>query len=1181
MDNKKLLRYTSSNPINAEEQNRVNVSAERRIVINQEDISGQISWRNYDSVVAIRQKAGKLKEHVPMREAMVEQAFSELNQNKKIDKKERDERIKHMDKARQNAAKMQGVLNRLDSQETDQEQKEHGWAQHFLVSKDYEDLVGEPVNERFLSGLNSEKQEERHRQYRDIFAKLRELPEQFFELPADDEEMFEKYRTRSANQELMMCKSIRAIIRDAEQDGYELDQELKIELLARAEMSHDITARLENYCQRNGNFYNSFFTDEEMAEFQKAVERAEGDISLLPEHWQRAYENNEEFRKFFNAWTEYYSNEEAQKTLKEYQYKARDEVWIEGRDADIEMLEGQHVQWQAERMQEMEKNYPGLSGIGELRVEADKTDSGIPDAAVLYVYYTKAKKRLLNTKQKEELQRKFQDMGTGFLERNVYNQLKLYRTKPNGEPLTPEDQKSKEWNDGFVQSMLNIAEEARNPYLKDIVQEIRDTEIPSLEQVKDPQWLAANLFRFMRLLDLAGTLDNLEEDDGNRHYFGYLSPEKRKFLDEKCRLITEYSAWAVNYIKSLGVTVEGTFIGEEAREPFADIASDQEEAAVQSVDRQQEIREKEAAYDQRIEEKRQEFERRYGTGRPDIALLRSAADHVDPDIPDVAVLLAYHRYRQVNLMIPQEQKRKLQEKYGAETGYLSRNIEGFLKVYRKDENGMPVGAEAEAAKRWNDGFLEAMLSEDARKRDPYLKEIYEELEQIEVPSPDQLMDTEWFIAHMDEVMRKLSLTVRLDNLENDKDNKAFFDTISAERKERMNEKYAVFITFGGFLKHYMNSLGCLGSGWEFGNAKDRKVIRNELKEAETDFREALREQEQKRRLAMPKQEEVWSKNVQGEQETHQVEFISEAMTWSHYESVRVRKDKGELKEITPMREAMLDEAYRQIYADEEMSAKERKARLKHMDDKAVLGREAERLMNDYDPDSEHNQRRVLSVSRWEQKKTEAGEAFNPSIMGKRWLHFYLEEGVSGEEQERNEQFLNRFRSTDRKIRHEAYEQILQKILDVPDEAFEIPTEDEALMEHFKRYYSMLSAAMQLKKEILGEMKADDYEPAPEVLKQLLARDIMSQGAIGVLDARMKLIANVYNGILTEEELEELKEMDLTDIPEESKWFRISVGTDQAFARLSLALNVLHTPDPMFNMNLSVAERKRIALSDEQ
>lgn len=94
MDSRELMKHTKSQQINVERQQKDNVLENHYKVVNQEDISRQTSCGNYDTVVAIRQKAGKLKEHIPMRGAIVEPAFTELNENTKLDQKEREERIK-------------------------------------------------------------------------------------------------------------------------------------------------------------------------------------------------------------------------------------------------------------------------------------------------------------------------------------------------------------------------------------------------------------------------------------------------------------------------------------------------------------------------------------------------------------------------------------------------------------------------------------------------------------------------------------------------------------------------------------------------------------------------------------------------------------------------------------------------------------------------------------------------------------------------------------------------------------------------------------------------------------------------------------------------------------------------------------------------------------------------------
>lgn len=268
----------------------------------------EMSWENYDAVKVITDAAGNYLEIIPMKQAIVEENYRILTNGKKLSNGERKKRLKRLDEYKpkgMEALELMKMLNGEGEQyagvikkaEPFPEQSK-SWIHMFLDRRNTKEA--DESNEALRKEFCSEDSVCRYEKYSEILKILKQIPDAVLQPPEDyDEDMWGF--VKRYGQYYPMLQKTEEIIQYMEKDGYQPEQELKLELLAKANLAAETADRVKSFLTVMGNTFFHFLTEEEFKEFCQEAGKVRWDALELDEKWQKMMGSSPEFKKFANA----------------------------------------------------------------------------------------------------------------------------------------------------------------------------------------------------------------------------------------------------------------------------------------------------------------------------------------------------------------------------------------------------------------------------------------------------------------------------------------------------------------------------------------------------------------------------------------------------------------------------------------------------------------------------------------------------------------------------------------------------------------------------------------------------------------------------------------------------------------------------------------------------------------
>lgn len=764
-------------------------------------MSQEMNWNNYMSVkmtTVERMENGIMKlipqEIVPMRQAMVEEGWQTLHGDEQMSNKERKERLKRLDKQAKNgirAKKLYEEKNSLALQKADvvtdaykatlPEEKRSSFTDIERSWQRYLDLSGteeaQQKNFTFIENMKSKDQAKRHAGYKQMLDRFTNVDPKCFQPPINDDKKLLEYYEKHGMLLLQGAEAV-DILDDALKDGYEMSEEQEINLRTIMNMLQATFWLVDLRIKMIGNVYHAILSDDEREELDKALREAEYFGSLQGHKWAERMDSNPEFKAYVRARGNYLQKLDS----KDMGYQM---------DAKLEKrIESEHKAAVTKvRNRRMDTLYPGF-----LKTEQDlkEVHPDITEEAALYIWRGRqakaassgVKPALLNRVNKK-LKGKPNSLtavkkGFKYCAHDVY-----------GRYATERDRQMAEWNNLYAEAMLSDRVEDRLPFLVNIIDEMDAIQLPRLENVFSKGMFRGDMNEISRMRDSVEAFYYMQKSRTNTNTLMENMPEqfdRIQQLNAKFETINLFLQW-FDCITRTMMNVTG---GESAcyNAPGKDSLL---------LNRQMDL---EKMYrDQRQRYLDNKF------GMPGFGELREEADKDHPGLSDLTVLFSTQIKASGKRLLKKEDIERLQEKYQGTGIDLQRSVYGLMKMYRTGPDGSPLTGQDHANKAWNDGYVQAMLSDNYRDRDAYLNDMCDELIQCEVPTMAQMKDDAWMIAHYESVRRLMSVHLMMDNLKADRNNAEFFGNMPAERAEALKSKRDLLLPIVGWLMMHLQAGG--------------------------------------------------------------------------------------------------------------------------------------------------------------------------------------------------------------------------------------------------------------------------------------------------------------------------------------------------------------------------------------
>lgn len=768
--------------------------------LDMDEMSQEMNWNNYSSVrmtTVERMENGIMKlipqEIVPMRQAMVEEGWQTLHGDEKMSRKERKERLKRLDKQAKNGirakklyderndealAKRREIADAYKATLPEKEQR-HFQPKRWLAS--FYDLSGteeaQQKNFALIENMQSEDRAKRHEGYKVILDQFKNVDRKCFQPPINDDkklmEHYEKY-----GKLLMQGGEMEKVLDAAIEDGYEMSEEEEVNFRTAISMLETTFWLVEQRIRMIGNVYHAILSDNERKELDKALKK--GDYFDLPQDhkWAQRMVDNPEFKAYAVARGNYLQKLDSKEIGYQMGVKLEKRIDAEHEAAVTKV-----------RNRRIDALYPGFL---KTKQDLGKVYPDITEEAALYIWRGKQAKAecsgvnpALIARVNEKFKGRPNSLGA------VKRGFKYCARDAYGRYATERDRQMAEWNTLYAEAMLSDRVEDRLPFLVNIIDEMDIMELPRPEEVYSQGMLTGDLDDISRMRDNLEAFYYMQKSRTNMGTLKENMPEQYariKQLNAKCDAMISFFRW-FDCNTRLIMNVTG---GEGAR---------YEPAGKDSVVYQTQTSAENSYREQRAKYLDVKF------CMPGFGALREEADRDHPGLSDLTVLFCAQIKASGKQLLKKEDIERLQEKYQGTGIDLQRSVYGLLKMYRTGPDGSPLTEQDHANKAWNDGYVQAMLSDNYRDRDAYLNDMCDELIQCEVPTMAQMKDDAWMVAHYESVRRLMSVHLMMDNLKADRNNAEFFGNMPAERAEALNSKSELLLPILGWLMMHLQAGG--------------------------------------------------------------------------------------------------------------------------------------------------------------------------------------------------------------------------------------------------------------------------------------------------------------------------------------------------------------------------------------
>lgn len=768
--------------------------------LDMDEMSQEMNWNNYSSVkmtTVERMENGIMKlipqEIVPMRQAIVEEGWQTLHGDEQMSNKERKERLKRLDKQAKNgirAKKLYEEKNSLTLEKTgvvtdaykatlpEEEQS------HFAIKRSWQrylDLSGteeaQQKNFTFIENMKSKDQAKRHAGYKQVLDRFTNVDPKCFQPPINDDKKLMEYYEKHGQLLLQGAEAV-DILEDALKDGYEMSEEQEINLRTIMNMLQATFWMVDQRIKMIGNVYHAILSDDEREELDKALK--EGDYFDLPQDhkWAQRMVDNPEFKAYAEARGNYLQKLDSKDIGYQMGVKLEKRIDAEHEDAVTKV-----------RNRRIDALYPGF-----LKTEQNLKEShpDITEEAALYIWrgrQAKAESSGVTPALLKRVNKKFKGRPNSLIA--VKKGFKYCARDVYGRYATERDRQMAEWNNLYAEAMLSDRVEDRLPFLVNIIDEMDAIQLPRLENVFSKGMFRGDMNEISRMRDSVEAFYYMQKSRTNTKTLRENMPEqfeRIQQLNAKFEAMNLFLQW-FDCITRTMMNVTG---GESARydAPGKDSLLLQRQMDLEKMYRDQ---------------KQRYLDNKFGM--PGFGELREEADKDHPGLSDLTVLYCAEIKASGKRLLKKEDIERLQEKYQGTGIDLQRSVYGLMKMYRTGPDGSPLTGQDHANKAWNDGYVQAMLSDNYRDRDTYLNDMCDEVIQCEVPTMAQMKDDAWMVAHYESVRRLMSVHLMMDNLKADRNNAEFFGNMPAERAEALKSKRELLLPILGWLMMHLQAGG--------------------------------------------------------------------------------------------------------------------------------------------------------------------------------------------------------------------------------------------------------------------------------------------------------------------------------------------------------------------------------------
>ena len=768
--------------------------------LDMDEMPQEMNWNNYMSVkmtTVERMENGIMKlipqEIVPMRQAIVEEGWQTLHGDEQMSNKERKERLKRLDKQAKNGIRAKKLYHERNDEALakkgeiaaaykatlSEEEQRNFQPKRWLAS--FYDLSGteeaQQKNFALIENVENKDKAKRHEGYKVILDQFKNVDRKCFQPPINDDkklmEYYEKY-----GKLLMQGGEMEKILDAVLGDGYEMSEEEEVNFRTVGSMLETMFWMVEQRIKMIGNVYHAILSDDEREELDKALR--EGNYFDFPKghKWEKTRLANPEFKAYVLARGGYLSRLDS----KDIGYQM---------DAKLEKrLESEHkVAVKKVRDRRMDTLYPGF-----LKTEQNLKEShpDITEEAALYIWrgrQAKAESSGVTPALLKRVNKKFKGRPNSLIA--VKKGFKYCARDVYGRYATERDRQMAEWNNLYAEAMLSDRVEDRLPFLVNIIDEMDAIQLPRLENVFSKGMFRGDMNEISRMRDSVEAFYYMQKSRTNTKTLRENMPEqfeRIQQLNAKFEAMNLFLQW-FDCITRTMMNVTG---GESARydAPGKDSLLLQRQMDLEKMYRDQ---------------KQRYLDNKFGM--PGFGALREEADKDHPGLSDLTVLYCAEIKASGKRLLKKEDIERLQEKYQGTGIDLQRSVYGLMKMYRTGPDGSPLTGQDHANKAWNDGYVQAMLSDNYRDRDTYLNDMCDEVIQCEVPTMAQMKDDAWMVAHYESVRRLMSVHLMMDNLKADRNNAEFFGNMPAERAEALKSKRELLLPILGWLMMHLQAGG--------------------------------------------------------------------------------------------------------------------------------------------------------------------------------------------------------------------------------------------------------------------------------------------------------------------------------------------------------------------------------------
>ena len=439
-------------------------------------------------------------------------------------------------------------------------------------------------------------------------------------------------------------------------------------------------------------------------------------------------------------------------------------------------------------------------------------------------------------------------------------------------------------------------------------------------------------------------------------------------------------------------------------------------------------------------------------------LRKEAATMNRKDIQDRSILYAAYKKAHMDVPLEKTRKKKIEEKYkGNQQENLDRNVYGFLKECRAGADGKPLTDQDYENWKWNNGFVDAMLSENKSDRNPYLQDIIDEFIQTEIPDIALMKDDEWILKHMPATLRLMGIGLRIDNLrKQDEDNREFFNKMPKEQYEAMIHKQKQLTEIAAWLELYLQS----GGVTQHGEFADKKFMMQTAAAVEGVEQLALEAERQRKEEAAAKEREAAAARQKAAAEKEEAAITNKAVALRE----RMADDISSRKAVNVI--AFTNQINGKLLTEEELTERVVERELKDEERS-----QAKKLVAVQKLRTEHVEEQLKPYAERDAQMPATG----------RMARAVLEDNGSEEEQE----LLQKLYSEDQTKRYEVYESILSTVENMNPEYLK-RSGDAEILKTYEVFREEISIGFVLEDFLTEIQQKDGFTIDPERLVKLKA-----------------------------------------------------------------------------------------------